>query len=277
MKLQGIFVAATTPFDHNGEIYKIKVQHNVEKWNRTTLAGYVIASATGEGALLAHDEKLALWDLAAKYADPEKTLIAASGAEGVQETVRLTKHAAELGYKAAFIEAPRLYNSPENLLTYFRAVADRAAVPVIVAGTDTDIAATLSQHPNIVAAATNDAGALLRSTQPDFQAVANTAGRLWSSLNAGASGAILAFANAAPYAAIAIWEAYRTREEEAGRDWQARVAGPAAFVEGADGIPLLKHVMDVNGYYGGPPRLPLTVPTPETRRQAEEAFQDLRG
>jgi 4-hydroxy-2-oxoglutarate aldolase len=277
MKLQGIFVAATTPFDHNGEIYKIKVQHNLEKWNRTTLAGYVIASSTGEGALLSHDEKIALWELAAKYADAEKILIAASGAESVQEAAALTNRAAELGYKAAFIEAPRLYNLPENLLTYYRAVADRAAVPVIVAGTDTDIAATLSLHPNIVAAATDDAAELVRIAQPRFQAMADSAGRLWSSLNAGASGAILAFANAAPYAAIAIWDAYRTREEDAGRDWQSRIAGPAAFIEGTYGIPALKHVMDVNGYYGGPPRLPLTVPTPEGRRQLEEAFLDLRG
>lgn len=274
MKLQGIFVAATTPFDHNGEIYKVKVQHNVEKWNRTTLAGYVIASSTGEGALLAHDEKLVLWELTAKHADPEKMLIAASGAEGVQETVILTKHAAEMGYKAVFVEAPHLYDRPENLLTYYRAVADRAAVPVIVAGTDVNIAATLSLHPNIVAAT---ADAPIATAQSGFEIVASSAGRLWSSLNAGANSAILAFANAAPYAVIAVWEAYRTREEEAGRDWQARIAGPAAFVEGPYGIPALKHVMDVNGYYGGPPRLPLSVPAPETRRQLEEAFQDLRG
>jgi 4-hydroxy-2-oxoglutarate aldolase len=270
MKLQGIFVAATTPFDHNGEIYKIKVQHNVEKWNRTTLAGYVIASSTGERALLAHDEKLALWELTAKHADPEKILIAASGAEGVQETVTLTRHAAELGYKAALIEAPRLYCRLENLLAYYRAVADRVAVPVIAAGIEMEMAATLALHPNIVAAVSDQ-------PLPGFQTVADSAGRLWSSLCAGAGSAILAFANAAPYAVIAIWEAYRTREEDAGRDWQARVAGPAAFVEGLYSIPALKHVMDVNGYYGGPPRLPLTVPTPEAQRQVEEAFQDLRG
>ncbi|MBI2680729.1 MAG: dihydrodipicolinate synthase family protein [Candidatus Solibacter usitatus] len=274
MKLQGIFVAATTPFDHNGEVYKIKVQHNVEKWNRTTLAGYVIASSAGEGALLAHAEKLALWELAAKHSDPEKILIAASGAEGVQETVALTRHAAELGYKAAFIEAPRLYSHPENLLAYYRAVADRVSVPVIAAGIDAEIAATLSLHPNIVAAMSDTP---LPAAHAGFQTVAGSAGRLWSSLCAGAGSAILAFANAAPYAVIAIWEAYRTREEDAGRDWQARVAGPAAFVEGAYGIPSLKHAMDVNGYYGGPPRLPLTVPTHEARRQIEEAFQDLRG
>jgi 4-hydroxy-2-oxoglutarate aldolase len=35
--------------------------------------------------------------------------------------------------------------------------------------------------------------------------------------------------------------------------------------------------MDLNGYYGGPPRLPLTVPGPEAKREIEEAFQDLKG
>jgi 4-hydroxy-2-oxoglutarate aldolase len=43
------------------------------------------------------------------------------------------------------------------------------------------------------------------------------------------------------------------------------------------GIPGLKHAMDLNGYYGGPPRLPLTVPCPEAREEIEEAFRDLKG
>jgi 4-hydroxy-2-oxoglutarate aldolase len=43
------------------------------------------------------------------------------------------------------------------------------------------------------------------------------------------------------------------------------------------GIPGLKYAMDLNGYYGGPPRLPLIPPTPEARREIEEAFRDLKG
>ena len=42
MKLQGIFPPITTPFDHKGDIYAAKLQHNIEKWNRTALAGYVV-------------------------------------------------------------------------------------------------------------------------------------------------------------------------------------------------------------------------------------------
>jgi len=43
------------------------------------------------------------------------------------------------------------------------------------------------------------------------------------------------------------------------------------------GVPGLKYAMDLNGYYGGPPRLPLIVPTPAAKQEIEEAFRDLRG
>jgi hypothetical protein len=35
--------------------------------------------------------------------------------------------------------------------------------------------------------------------------------------------------------------------------------------------------MDLMGFYGGPPRLPLTVPAPEAKSEIEAAFAGLRG
>ena len=35
--------------------------------------------------------------------------------------------------------------------------------------------------------------------------------------------------------------------------------------------------MDLAGYYGGPPRLPLTVPTAEAKKEIEEAFAASRA
>jgi len=43
------------------------------------------------------------------------------------------------------------------------------------------------------------------------------------------------------------------------------------------GVPGLKYAMDLNGYYGGPPRLPLTVITPEAKKEIEQAFDGLKG
>src|SRR4051794_16981771 len=61
LKLHGIFIDTTTPFDHAGELYRVKIEHNIDKWNQTSVAGYVIGGFAGEGSLLAADEKAELW------------------------------------------------------------------------------------------------------------------------------------------------------------------------------------------------------------------------
>jgi 4-hydroxy-2-oxoglutarate aldolase len=230
----------------------------------------------------------------ARHAAPEKLLIAGTGVESVRETVCLTNRAAELGYKAALVKTPHYYknllNRADAQTLYYRAVADQARIPVIIynfpQATALDIPAAavveLSHHPNIIGIKESSGNMekvmqMMRESRPGFQVTVGSAPTLWPSLLMGATGAILAFANAAPYATIAIWEAYRMREEHAGRDWQNRIARAAALVTTKYGIPGLKHAMDLNGYYGGPPRLPLSVPTPEAKREIEEAFQDLKG
>ena len=84
LKLHGIFPPIATPFDHHGDLYKIKVQHNIEKWNRTGLAGYVVCGSTGESVYLTTEEKIRLWEWVAEYAAPEKLLVAGTGVEGVR-------------------------------------------------------------------------------------------------------------------------------------------------------------------------------------------------
>jgi 4-hydroxy-2-oxoglutarate aldolase len=294
MKLQGIFPPITTPFDHAGNIYAAKVQHNVEKWNRTALSGYVVLGSTGESVMLTTDEKVTMWELVAKHAAPEKLLIAGTGMESVRETVCLTNRAAEMGYKAVMVRTPHYYknllNNAAAQTLYFRSVADQAKIPLIIynwpQATGLDIAAeavvALSEHPNIIAVKESSGSMekvmqMIREVKHGFQVLVGSAPTLWPSLLMGACGAILAYANAAPYSTIAIWEAYRTREEAAGLDWQNRIGRAAALVTTKYGIPGLKYAMDLNGYYGGPPRLPLCVPNEAAKREIEEAFQDLKG
>jgi 4-hydroxy-2-oxoglutarate aldolase len=294
MKLQGIFPPIATPFDHNGDIYPAKVRHNVEKWNRTALSGYVVMGSTGESVMLTADEKYTMWELVAKHAAPEKLLIAGTGMEGVRETVALTNRAAEMGYKAAMVRTPHYYknlvNRADAQALYFRAVADQSRIPLIIynwpqaTGVDIPVEAVvaLSEHPNVIAIKESSGNLekvmqMIREVKHGFQVLVGSAPTLWPSLLMGASGAILAYANAAPYSVIAIWEAWRTREEAAGLDWQNRIGRPSALVTTKYGIPGLKYAMDLNGYYGGPPRLPLVAPTPEAKKEIEEAFRDLKG
>jgi 4-hydroxy-2-oxoglutarate aldolase len=225
---------------------------------------------------------------------PEKLLIAGTGVESVRETVSLTNRAAEMGYKAAMVRTPHYYknliNRGDAQMLYYRSVADRAKIPLIIynwpqtTGVDipAEAVAALSEHPNIIAIKESSGNLekvmqMIREVKHGFQVLVGSAPTLWPSLLMGACGAILAYANAAPYSTIAIWEAFRTRDEAAGMDWQNRIGRPSALVTTRYGIPGLKYAMDLNGYYGGPPRLPLVPPSPEAKQEIEAAFQDLKG
>jgi 4-hydroxy-2-oxoglutarate aldolase len=294
MKIQGMYASVATPFDHTGAMYRVKVQHNFDKWSRTSLTGFVIGSLTGEGPLLEFDEKLELLRLAALHVPADRTLIADISEEGVLPAAKLARAAAAAGAHAVVSAVPHQYRNlmygPETQMLFFRALADQSPVPVLIhnapqmTGVDLlpETAAALAMHPNIAGLIETGTPvsriAELRAIAPkEFGVLAGTERQVWDSLKAGANGAALAFASAAPYATIAIWEAFRTREEEAGIDWQGRIAHPSILVTDMYGVPGLKHAMDLNGYYGGPPRLPFVPVSLDGRREIEDAFRDLKG
>lgn len=294
MKLQGMFASAATPFDYSGAIYRAKVQHNFDKWSRTALAGFVIGGLTGEGPLLEAEEKLEVLRLAKPHVPEGRLLILDVTSEGVRPAARLASAAAEAGAHAVVSLAPHSYRNmmygAEAQMLFFRALADQSPVPVIAhnapmtTGVDLlpETIAALSSHPNIagVVETGTPAGRVkrLRELVPrTFGILAGTESQVLSSLSDGASGAVLAFASAAPYATIAVWEAFRTREEEAAADWQERISHPSLLVTDLYGVPGLKHAMDLNGYYGGPPRLPFAPISAAAREEIESAFKDLKG
>ena len=294
IRLQGIFPPLVTPFNHEGELYPSKVQHNVEKLNRLALAGYVVGGSTGESVLLSTEEKTRLWNLVAQYAAEDKLLIAGTGVESVKETLTLTRIAAEAGYKVAMVRTPHYYrgllNNTDAQVGYFRAVADASPLPVLIynfpQATMLDISAEaviqLSEHPNLIGIKESSGSIekvmrLVAECKPGFQVLVGSAPTLYPSLMMGAVGAILAFANAAPYAAISLWEAWRSRQHEAAADWQGRITRAARLVTAKHGIPGLKFAMDLNGSYGGNPRLPLLPAPPAARAEIEDAFREIKG
>jgi 4-hydroxy-2-oxoglutarate aldolase len=294
MKLQGIFPPIATPFDHKGDLYRAKVQHNIEKWNQTNLAGYVVCGSTGESVYLTTEEKVQLWEWVAQYAASNKLLIAGTGMESVRETVALTNRAAEMGYKVAMVRTPHYYKSLLNRTDaqalFFRSVADQAKIPIMIynwpqtTGVDITVEAVvaLSEHPNVIAIKESSGNLekvmqMIREVKDGFQVLVGSAPTLWPSFSVGAVGAVLAFANAAPYATVTIWEAHRSRDVDTARDWQDRISKAAQLVTTKYGIPGLKYAMDLNGYYGGPPRLPLTPVCPDAQRAIAEAFAGVRG
>jgi dihydrodipicolinate synthase/N-acetylneuraminate lyase len=161
MLLQGIFPPITTPFYPDGEVYLKKLEANVERYSRTPVAGIVVLGSTGEAILLSDEERRQVLKTARESAANHKVLVAGTGIESAHETLRLTEYAAELGYDIAMVRTPHYYKGQmksANMLAFYRMVADRSPLPVIIynfpQATGYDIPAEvvieLANHPNIV-------------------------------------------------------------------------------------------------------------------------------
>jgi 4-hydroxy-2-oxoglutarate aldolase len=298
-----------------------------------------------------------VFKVARDAAAPNKVLIAGTGIESAIETLRLTEYAAELGYDVAMVRTPHYYKKqmqPENMLAFYRTVADRSPIPVIIysfpQATGYDIPAEvvieLAGHPNLIgikessgdvekvrkmvegtgqvkrsatvgetfdavtprmlAAATaggpNNGSELVpvgalsgtseskpsssavsvvgkmktRQKEIGFQVLVGAAHKLHPSLDAGAVGAILAFACPAPTACYEIYAAWKEGDAQLARIKQERIAKAAQRV-GDLGVPGFKYGMDFNGYYGGPSRLPFLPLTGAVKYEVEQLLADIRN
>src|SRR5215467_6372998 len=161
MLLSGIFPPITTPFYPDSNIYFKKLEANVERYSRTPVAGIVVLGSTGEAIMLSDEERRGVLKAAREAAANHKVLIAGTGIESATETLRLTEYAAELGYDVAMVRTPHYYKNqmkPANMLAFYRTVADRSALPVIIynfpqaTGYDmpAEIVIELADHPNLI-------------------------------------------------------------------------------------------------------------------------------
>src|SRR5580698_3995867 len=161
MLLSGIFPPITTPFYPQGNVYFKKLEANVERYSKTPVAGIVALGSTGEAILLSDMERRDALQSVREATAPSKVLIAGTGMESADETLQLTEYAAKAGYDVAMVRTPYYYRKqlqPANLLAFYRFVADRSPLPVIIynfpQATGYDIPAELvielAEHPNLI-------------------------------------------------------------------------------------------------------------------------------
>lgn len=155
MLIDGIHVPLTSPFYRDGRSYLRKLEHNVARYSLTPVAGLVALAS--EGSALTDDEVRESLIAVSEAAAKEKVLIAAVERESVQAALWLAEEAHAADFDALLVTAPR-FAWPGDLaatLLYFKAVADNAALPVLLrsqAGRVLPVAALaeLAVHPNVL-------------------------------------------------------------------------------------------------------------------------------
>jgi 4-hydroxy-2-oxoglutarate aldolase len=98
---------------------------------------------------------------------------------------------------------------------------------------------------------------MIASTPPQFQILVGAAATVYPSLTIGARGAILALADCLPEKCTALYQLFRAGQFELARELQSLLVRASKTIVSELGIAAVKHVMDLRGYKGGQPRLPI--------------------
>jgi dihydrodipicolinate synthase/N-acetylneuraminate lyase len=116
-----------------------------------------------------------------------------------------------------------------------------------------------------------------RQKEVGFQILAGMAEKLKPSLEAGAVGAILGFACPAPTACFEVYTAWKEGDIQLAATKQDRITAAARKVVAECGPAGIKYAMDLNGYFGGNPRLPLLPLSGDAKLEIEKAMANFRN
>jgi 4-hydroxy-2-oxoglutarate aldolase len=282
MEIRGIFPALVTPFASGESVFLSAVKENIRRYNQTGVAGYVVIGSTGESVMLSREETDSILAAAKEAAAPEKLLIAGTGAESTAETIARTKRAAALGYQVALVKTPSYYKpvyGPETYLHHYRAVADASPIPILLYSVpqftgvtlETPAILALAVHPNIVgvkdsSGSVQRVGEIVASAPSRFHVLTGGAAVIYPCLVVGARGAILALAAALPEKCVELYELVQRGQHENAKQLQQVLAQAAKHIVYDNGIAGVKYAMDLRGFAGGLPRLPLLPLTEEKKR-----------
>lgn len=279
--LRGIFPPLVTPFDPQGRLDLAAFEANLDAYASSDLGGYLVLGSNGEASSLDESEKLALVR-AARARSEGRFVLVGTGLESTQATIALTARAADAGADAVLVLTPHYYKSQmtaDALRAHFTAVADASPVPVYLYSVPVftgipfpaSLAGAMASHPRVAGMkeSSGDVGLLGRivgSVPPSFAVACGSAPVLYPALCLGASAGILAVACCAPDVAASLYRAFLAGDHDRARRLQVALTPLATAVTATYGVPGLKLAMDVGGYRGGVPRLPL-LPAPAGARE----------
>jgi 4-hydroxy-2-oxoglutarate aldolase len=174
-------------------------------------------------------------------------------------TARITKAAATNWAQPTFISADTLAETYSGML----------------AAVDGGVASTLFAEPPDPAPPPPPLRTRTRTV--GFQVLAGAASTMLDALRAGASGIAPGFAACAPQACYEVFAAWKDSDQPLADEKLARLRAAAHLAAEVFGPGGLKFACDLNGYFGGLPRLPQLPPTGEQRAEIEHLMEGIRN
>jgi 4-hydroxy-2-oxoglutarate aldolase len=291
--LKGIFPPVVTPFNRQGEIDEGLFRENLQKLVGIGLSGILVTGSTGEAPYLTERERMRLVEVARGLVRAPEILIAGTGLESTDATVRLSQEAVARGADAILVLTPNYYKSrmdADTLAGHYRAVARKVERPVIIYSIpqftglhlEPSTIEKLSQIPNVVGLKESSGDirfvrAILRRVRSGFRVLVGSPLILYQALRAGAVGAVLGQATFAPELCVGLYQAFLQGKRKRALEFQQRLLPLAQKIALPFGVPGVKTALDLSGYAGGFPRAPLMPLGAASRELVAAALREARS
>jgi len=281
--LHGIFAPISTPFI-DGEVAYDQLAHNVRRYTETRLAGLFALGSNGENPVLDDQERLKVFKTIMKSRSPEQTIIAGTSFESTQLAIRFARILAGMGADYISVLTPSYYKkalSDEAQLGHFQRIADALPVPILIYNVpghtgitlSLKVVESLSRHPNIAAMKDTAPGMFphyLQYAGDNFSVIAGTIDSLLPALIIGAVGGVVSLANPFPEACCELYKLFMNGELSQAKELYRRLLRLNQSISGTYAIAGVKAAMELNGFFGGDPRLPLLPLSQEQKQRLAE-------
>lgn len=219
---------------------------------------------------------------------PLPVVLYSTASEGlpVELVAELASHSGVIGladegaFKERFARIRQLTAEVRREVTVtnvFAAVTGRMLSVQEKAGAATFVSAESLGGGTAVAKAAPKPEIKTRTKAVGFQLIAASSASGLVGLRAGAAGVMPAFAAAAPQACYEVYAAWKDDDQALADEKQARIIPAIAAVEEELGVAGIRYGCDLNGYFGGRPRLPLLPLTEQQRQQVERTMAGIRN
>jgi len=288
-KLSGVFAPIITPFK-NEEISFEELERNIFKYNQTDLKGYMPLGSNGEYQGLTEEESLKILDVVQKCKAPGKVIVAGCGRESAKATVEFIRKAAYYGLDMAFILTPHYFvdkMTDEALIKYFTYIADKSLLPVVIYNApkfasdlliSPKLLAVLSEHTNIIAMKNSSIVNISKYKEvlredADFCLIAGNIKTFYPGLVEGAIGGVLSTASYLPEYCCRLYQLYLSQKYEEAVQLHNFLNNLSDNTISRFGVAGVKFALDLRGFFGGIPRIPLLPIRSEDQEQIIEYFQ----
>lgn len=270
--LEGIFVPHITPFTRTGELDIKALKACVRFWMEGHVSGLVPCGSNGEAPYLARQERLKVIETVVNEVNGKIPVVAGTGSMSTQETIALTKDAADLGADAALVVTPFYFKlTDKEMHEHYAKVLEAVDLPIVIynvpkftgVSLNPAIVDKLASEYEKVAGVKDSSGSIgaiteiIRLTGDRLSVLAGTADVALPTLMLGGRGAVIAVANVFPALCTRLYEAFKNGRFEEASKLQNRVSFVNdVLVKRFNQISSIKEAMRLQGLPSGYPRRP---------------------